>query len=209
MNTKKSSLFWFDPQIWRFFLVLLRTFPLFRPPFFNEESTLKRLLRHYPDAQRWLELRYHIKKGELRRNSGLTLREVVSKLQLPPAQILFMEIQMSSIWIGIEFLEPRCAKQRLEATTVTILDARDEYERKIANIAGSELLDESKLQQLATANDRNSPILLFCHFGVRSTDFAVRLKQWGYRNVWVLQGGIDAWAQTVDPQMKRYEGSWC
>jgi rhodanese-related sulfurtransferase len=209
MSTEKSSVFWLEAIFFRFLAVLSRSFQLFRPPFFNEDSTLKHLLRHYPDAQHWFLHRYRIQADELARNAHLSLREASTKLQLPPAQILFMEIQMSSKWIGIEFLQPMEAKRRLDSKAAIILDARDPWERDIANLSASELLTEEKLQDLARAADRSIPVLLYCHFGVRSTDFAVKLKEWGYQHVWVLQGGIDAWAQSVDPQMKRYEGSWC
>jgi monothiol glutaredoxin len=52
--------------------------------------------------------------------------------------------------------------------------------------------------------DRNTPIALHCHHGVRSQNAAQQLIQQGFRNVYNLQGGIEAWSQNVDPKVPRY-----
>ena len=47
-------------------------------------------------------------------------------------------------------------------------------------------------------------IVAYCHVGVRSTSAVAILRQVGYPNVRNLKGGIDAWAEQVDPEMPRY-----
>lgn len=188
----------------------LETWNRIFPPFFNEDSTVRRLLRHYPQAHDWLKERYGMLERDIRRSAPMTLRELSLHFQLPPPQILFLEIQMSSKWKGIAFVDAKLAQHLLaEHPNTLILDARDAWEKEVADIHGAQLLNEESLSHLARSSERTTPVLLFCHFGVRSTDFAVRLKEWGYEKVWVMKGGIDAWAQSVDPTMKRYEGSWC
>ena len=49
------------------------------------------------------------------------------------------------------------------------------------------------------------PVVVLCHAGVRSWHFACWLMQArGYREVWNLRGGIDAWSTEVDPGVARY-----
>ncbi|MCS5697644.1 rhodanese-like domain-containing protein [Cyanobium sp. FGCU-52] len=53
--------------------------------------------------------------------------------------------------------------------------------------------------------DRDRPVAVFCHAGVRSWNFACWLMQeHGYGQVWNLRGGIDAWSVEVDPAVPRY-----
>ena len=47
-------------------------------------------------------------------------------------------------------------------------------------------------------------VVVYCHHGVRSMSGAALLAHAGFPNVASLAGGIDLWAQTVDPNMPRY-----
>ncbi len=53
--------------------------------------------------------------------------------------------------------------------------------------------------------ERDRPVAVLCHAGVRSWHFACWLmEQHGYGEVWNLQGGIDAWSVDVDRSVPRY-----
>jgi adenylyltransferase/sulfurtransferase len=48
-------------------------------------------------------------------------------------------------------------------------------------------------------------IVVYCHQGVRSAAVAQFLRdQLGFAKVKNLAGGLDLWARTVDPSMRRY-----
>ncbi len=52
---------------------------------------------------------------------------------------------------------------------------------------------------------RERPVAVLCHAGVRSWQFASWLiEQHGFRDVWNLAGGIDAWSLEVDDSVPRY-----
>jgi monothiol glutaredoxin len=84
-----------------------------------------------------------------------------------------------------------------------LLDVRTEDEREIVKLDGSvrfssddpEILDEV---------DRAMPIVLYCHHGVRSRAAAEHVLRLGFREVYNVTGGIDAWSSRVDPSAKRY-----
>ena len=84
-----------------------------------------------------------------------------------------------------------------------LLDVRTEDERAIVKLDGSvrfsaddpEILDEV---------DRAMPIVLYCHHGVRSRAAAEHVIRLGFREVYNVTGGIEAWSMTVDPNAKRY-----
>ena len=48
--------------------------------------------------------------------------------------------------------------------------------------------------------DKETPILVYCHFGVRSMDFATFLTDRGFKKIYSLIGGVDAWAHWL-PQL--------
>ena len=85
-----------------------------------------------------------------------------------------------------------------------LVDVRTEDERAIAKIEGSRLLNEEGHDYLLSL-DRNTTILFHCHHGIRSQSAAEYfLREKGFRNLYNLRGGIDAWSQLVDPSVPRY-----
>ena len=62
---------------------------------------------------------------------------------------------------------------------------------------GVKALSESVLSQ-------NIPVYVMCHHGNRSMQVTGWLAQQGYKNVFNVSGGIDAYARKVDPSVGFY-----
>ena len=88
-------------------------------------------------------------------------------------------------------------------TPFELVDVRTDEEREFAKIDGSRLLDQSYHDALRSL-DPNTPIVFQCHYGVRSRQAAEYFRHVGFRNLYNLRGGIDAWSQFVDPSVLRY-----
>jgi len=86
---------------------------------------------------------------------------------------------------------------------IELFDVRPESERAIAKIAAARALDAAGQAHLA-ALDRQAPIAVHCHHGVRSQAAAEHLVREGFKTVYNLKGGIDAWSLSVDPSVPRY-----
>ena len=92
---------------------------------------------------------------------------------------------------------------RERGTAIELVDVRTPDERAIATIDGSRLLDQAYHDALLLL-DRDTPIVFQCHHGVRSQHAAEYFRRAGFRNLYNLQGGIDAWSALVDPSVPRY-----
>ena len=90
-----------------------------------------------------------------------------------------------------------------DGTSFELVDVRTDHERTLAKIDGSRLLDQSYHDALRSL-DPNTPIVFQCHYGVRSRQAAEYFRHLGFRNLYNLRGGIDAWSQLVDPEVPRY-----
>ena len=84
-----------------------------------------------------------------------------------------------------------------------LVDVRTPEEWEIASIRGARLIDR-ELEQEILAMDRATPLVFQCHHGMRSLQAAEQFVRKGFRTVYNLQGGIDAWSATVDPSVPRY-----
>lgn len=84
-----------------------------------------------------------------------------------------------------------------------LVDVRTEEERDFARIEGSRLIDQAYHDALLL-RDRDTPLVFQCHHGVRSQQAAEYFRRMGFRNLYNLLGGIDAWSLLVDPSVPRY-----
>jgi monothiol glutaredoxin len=95
-------------------------------------------------------------------------------------------------------------KLRLDAgDKLELIDVRSEEEREIAHIEGSKLLNQELADRLL-GMDRDSVLVFHCHHGPRSQRAAEQFVQRGFKSVYNLAGGIDAWSSDVDPDVPRY-----
>ncbi|ACY16385.1 Grx4 family monothiol glutaredoxin [Haliangium ochraceum] len=101
-------------------------------------------------------------------------------------------------------LSPAELKAKLDAGEIKeLIDVRSPEERKTAQIADSRLLDDATMQQL-TQLDVDTPLAFYCHRGQRSKAAAEHFRDRGFRKVYNLSGGIDAWSTEVDSDVPRY-----
>jgi adenylyltransferase/sulfurtransferase len=105
---------------------------------------------------------------------------------------------------GIPQLTVKELKRRIDAgEDVFILDVREPYEYRIAQIGGK-LIPQTDVHNRLSEIDRNREVIVQCRSGVRSQRIAEFLKQQGYPRVVNLAGGILAWADEIDPKMQKY-----
>jgi rhodanese-related sulfurtransferase len=106
-------------------------------------------------------------------------------------------------------------KGRLDAgEPLTILDVREDNERefcaiRVPTISGITDLHVPMSQLARRVDEINmvgqaAPIVVYCHLGQRSLAVARWLMGLGLREIYNLDGGIDAWSEVCDPTVPRY-----
>jgi rhodanese-related sulfurtransferase len=61
------------------------------------------------------------------------------------------------------------------------------------------------MQEILAEGTNTRAIVLIDHQGKQALDAAAYFIGHGLQNVRCLRGGIDAWAQEVDPKVRRYK----
>ena len=90
-----------------------------------------------------------------------------------------------------------------EGKTFAFFDVRTDEELRTAKVAQAKQLEGGTGEALA-ATDKSTPVVFMCHHGMRSRTAAERALKDGFKNVFNLEGGIDAWSQSVDSSVARY-----
>src|SRR5271157_1351322 len=95
-------------------------------------------------------------------------------------------------------------KKRLDrGDDLFVLDVREPHEFQICNIGGY-LIPLNDLPKRVSELDSSREIVVHCKMGGRSAKAADFLRQSGFTKVHNLAGGINAWAERINPKVPKY-----
>ena len=105
---------------------------------------------------------------------------------------------------------PDLADRLARDAAIQLVDVREDAELALARLSHPVVhLPLSRAADWAPRIDglldRERPVAVLCHAGVRSWKFGCWLVQeQGFSDVWNLEGGIEAWSLRVDASVPRY-----
>jgi rhodanese-related sulfurtransferase len=102
-------------------------------------------------------------------------------------------------------ITPRELAARIAAAEpLVLLDVREPEELGICALERCVHIPMALVPARHAELARDATIVCICHHGVRSARVAGLLASLGFDSVLNLEGGIDRWAEDVDPRMPRY-----
>ncbi len=106
---------------------------------------------------------------------------------------------------GAKSLSPQEAIRMINHEQATVLDVREPAEVKAGKILDSITIPLDKLgQQIDKLQKyKNSPVIVVCQSGSRSSRACGILRKHGFESVYNLQGGIMAWTSANLPLSKK------
>lgn len=105
----------------------------------------------------------------------------------------------------MQTISPEQLKTKLDAGKKTVLlDVREAWEHELCNIVNSINISMSHVEEMLNTLKPDDEIVVICHHGMRSFQVATYLENNGYNQITNLEGGIDAWAKSVDTGMAQY-----
>jgi len=151
-------------------------------------------------------LRMKFRELKLRKNpecpicgSNPTIKELIDYEE-------FCGLRGPSEQVGEEFqITVGELKEKIDGgKAVVLLDVREPMEWEIARLDKAVLMPvaqvPARVNELSTADE----IVVYCKTGVRSGRITNFLREIGFRKAKNLVGGIDEWADKIEPEMARY-----
>lgn len=173
----------------------------------SPESPMRDVLENFPGAQRALFRRYHIggcsscgfSEDETlaqvcARNGSLDVNEVLAHIRSSHEQDARILISPKELAAAMQ-----------QDKSIRLVDVRSREEFEAVHIDGSQLLSQDLMRQIMGDGSNTRPLVVIDHQGKQALDAAAYFLGHGLQNVRCLLGGIDAWAQDVDPKMRRYK----
>lgn len=93
---------------------------------------------------------------------------------------------------------------RQDGKAFLLLDVRTDEETAVCALPDSIHIPMNLIPLRSNELPDGLPIVVYCHHGIRSLHTAMYLADAGFKTLYNLQGGIDAWAAQIDENMARY-----
>ena len=172
----------------------------------DANSPMRDVLEKFPGAQRALFRKYHIGGcSQCGFSPDETLAQVcVRNGGLDVAEVL-AHIQSSHELDAKVLISPEDLAALLQTNKIIkLVDVRSREEFEAVHIPDSVLLSQEVMREIMASGSNKRPIVIIDHQGKNGLDASAYFIGHGLESVRCLRGGIDAWAQTVDPTMRRY-----
>ena len=107
-------------------------------------------------------------------------------------------------YTGLEITPEDLAAELKAKSDLVLIDVREPHEWEIAHIDGARLIPLGQLPDRLGELDGRAEIVTQCHKGVRSMRALEILRGAGFSKVRSLAGGINAWAERIEPGLAKY-----
>ncbi len=103
-----------------------------------------------------------------------------------------------------EITSSELADRLKQGEAINLVDLRTALERDISHIPGAAHIPYHQLGKKFDVLDQKAAYVLFCRAGKTSVWAQNQLHKAGFSKVRYLKGGINAWAEEIDPSMPQY-----
>jgi len=100
-------------------------------------------------------------------------------------------------------LSPIEANEKIQSGA-KLVDTRTREEHEAVSIVGTDFMTQEYQQQAFATWDKETIVILYDHTGDKALDTCAWFRGHNLPNTYIIEGGIDAYAKTVDTSLARY-----
>ena len=90
-------------------------------------------------------------------------------------------------------LDPHKAQEMVEEGSVNVIDIRDPGSYSAGHIPSAVSLNDTNVKEYIESADKEKPLIVYCYHGISSRGAAEYLSQNGFKKVYSMTGGLEAW----------------
>ena len=90
-------------------------------------------------------------------------------------------------------LDPHKAQEMVEEGSVNVIDIRDPGSYSAGHIPSAVSLYDTNVKGYIESADKEKPLIVYCYHGISSRGAAKYLSQNGFKEVYSMTGGFEAW----------------
>jgi adenylyltransferase/sulfurtransferase len=133
---------------------------------------------------------------------GVSSEEPRPEPGMPPADALVSSPAMFGRIPAVTVEDLKAMRDR--GDRIVLVDVRESQEWAISDLPDSVKIPLGTLPQSLEKLSREDEIVVYCRSGARSGNAVQFLRQAGYEKAKNLVGGINKWAERIDPTLQKY-----
>ena len=90
-------------------------------------------------------------------------------------------------------LDPHKAQEMVEEGSVNVIDIRDPGSYSAGHIPSAVSLNDTNVKEYIESANKEKPLIVYCYHGISSRGAAEYLSQNGFKEVYSMTGGFEAW----------------
>lgn len=173
---------------------------------FTRETLMTEVNQELPEVHTLLFKKFQIGMPVAGYKPGETVNSVAEAHSKNVTEILaLLNNEMGDQVVSLISPEDLKGKMNAGDSNLKILDIRERWEYDIAKFNGAEFITQETVESILGNLKPENEIVLVDWKGDRGPSFQKYLAERELLNVKTLEGGIDAWADRIDPSVARYE----
>ncbi len=96
----------------------------------------------------------------------------------------------------MECVDVHKAKEILDQGQITIVDIRDGQSYAQAHIDQAISINDNNIEEFLTSANKENPLICYCYHGFSSQNAAQFFNEQGFKTVYSIDGGFEAWRAT-------------
>jgi len=103
--------------------------------------------------------------------------------------------------LAFQRITPSAAESLFSSCNVLVLDVRDSTAFYHDPIPGAQHLSMANISAVISTTPKTMPVLIYCYHGHASQEYAQIFLDFGFLEVYSLDGGRAAWADKASPPL--------
>ena len=95
-------------------------------------------------------------------------------------------------------------KEKADAGEANIVDIRDPGSYAMGHIPGAQHISDANVANFVANTDKGKPLIVYCYHGQSSQGAAAYFAQQGFREVYSMAGGFEAWNYVFPSEQEIY-----
>jgi len=169
----------------------------------SSNTTMQALNTAYPGARRALFAKYHVGGcSSCAYADDESIASVADRNEFDVNEAI-QHIMESHAHDTEMMLSPIEANEKIQSGA-KLVDTRTREEHEAVSIVGTDFMTQEYQQQAFATWDKETIVILYDHTGDKALDTCAWFRGHNLPNTYIIEGGIDAYAKTVDTSLARY-----
>jgi thiosulfate/3-mercaptopyruvate sulfurtransferase len=104
-------------------------------------------------------------------------------------------------------IDVEAARELMRRADILVLDVRDAASYALSRIGSAQRVSDANIYEVLTGTPKSRPVLIYCYHGNASQVYAETFADFGFREVYSMDGGFERWREAMAEEGKAGRGN--